>query len=152
MASGTSDRLPESGQVLEVVAAVVRLLRQAAAGPTSGTDGLSLTEFRLLKRMAHRLRLASELAAELDVTPATISAAVDSLVRRGLVQRHDPGDDRRAVPLGPTDQGRMVLEAALERQRLALNGVLEGLRPAERRALTLALPGLARVLEGRVPS
>jgi len=146
MASETGTGLQENGQALEVVTAVVRLLRQAAAGPASGTDGLSLTDLRLLKRLTQRLRLARELAAELDVTPATVSAAVDALVRRGLVERHDPGDDRRAVPLGATATGRMVLEAARQRQHQALSGILEQLRPVERRALAIALPGLARVL------
>ena len=151
MSSATREGVPETGQALEVVTSVVRLLRQAAAGAGSGGGGLSLTEYRLLKRVAHRLRLARELAAELDVTPATVSAAVDALVRRGLVQRHDPGEDRRAVPLGATTQGQVALEAARQRQYEALSGVLERLRPMERRALLLGLAGLARTLDATRP-
>ncbi len=152
MSSATPGWVPETGQALEVVTSVVRLLRQAAAGTGSGGGGLSLTEYRLLKRVADRLRLASELAAELDVTPATVSAAVDALVRRGLVQRHDPGADRRAVPLGASAQGHAALEAARQRQYQALRGVVERLRPVERRGLFLGLAGLARTLNPSRPS
>lgn len=136
----------ETGQALEVVTAVVRLLRQAAASAPSRSDRLSLTEFRVLKRLRRGLRLASDLAASLDVTPATISSVVEALVRRGLVQRQDSQADRRAVPLALTDPGGQVLSAAYQRQHDALARVVSGLRPGERRALGLSLAALSRVL------
>lgn len=129
------------------MSAVVHLLRQAASQKPTAEDSLSLTEFRLLNRVARRPRLAAELACELDVTPATISAAVNGLVRRGLVCRGEPGDDRRAIPLSCTDSGRTVLEAARARQRQALAVLLTRLGPGERRALMTGIAALARVLE-----
>ena len=143
MAAGVQDRAREADQALEVVSSVVRLLRQAAGGRA---EDLSLTQFRLLKRLAHNVRLATELADDLDVTSATISAAVDGLVRRGLVERRVSARDRRSVPLAATAQGLEALDAARHRQHQALSAIVERLRPTERRALQVALGGLARVL------
>ena len=140
------DPAQDGGHALEVVTAVVRLLRHAAAGSPWGSQGVSLTEFRILKRLARRVLMASDLAAELDVTTATISAAVDALVRRGLVARDEPGADRRAVPLRITEAGTTMLQAAFDRQQSALVAITERLRPGERRALSVAVNGLVRAL------
>ena len=146
MATAATDRASLTGQALEVVTAVVRLLRTAAGRPQAG-DGLSLTELRLLKRLGRGVRLASELAAELDVTAPTVSAAVDALVRRALVERREPAGDRRAVPLAATPAGIAALEEARHRQQQALAALLDQLNPHERRALQAAIPALARALE-----
>ena len=141
-----ADMVPGVGLALDVVSAVVKTLRTAAGAPAPDADRLSLTEFRLLKRLSDQRCLARDLAVELDVTPATISAAVDGLVRRGLVRRDEPEGDRRAVPLSATPAGAAALEAARARQLEAMAGVLEGLTARERRALLIALQGLDRVL------
>jgi DNA-binding MarR family transcriptional regulator len=141
MPGGRAEGVQDSGQALDVVMTLVRLLRDTAAA-----GGLSLTDVRLLKRLAERVRTASDLAADLDLTAATVSVALDGLVRRGLVERRDPGDDRRSVPLAATSAGRAILDAARGRQIEALGALVAGLRPAERRALRVALSGLARVL------
>ena len=149
MDSAATDRGTGTGQALEVVTGVVRLLRAAAAGPHSPGGGLSLTEFRLLKRLGQGVRLARELAAELDVTAPTVSAAVDALVRRGLVARCAPAGDRRAVPLAATPAGLEALAAARLVQQRALATLSDQLSPRERRALQVVLPALARALEAQ---
>lgn len=138
-----------ANQALEVLASLVHVIRQAAAGP--GADGLSLTvtQFRLLRRLAEGVRLTSDLALDLDVTPATVSAAIDCLVRRGLVERGERAGDRRAVPLCATPAGQGAVEAARQRQHAALFGLIAQLSPAERQGLTLGIDGLARVLHAR---
>lgn len=141
-----------TSQVVEVVSAVVRLLREAAARKSPLENSLSLTEFRLLNRVAKCPRLAIELASELDVTSATISTAVHGLVQRGLVCRGTPDGDRRSVPLSATDSGRKVLEAARMRQRHALVALLSNLEPEERQALMHGISGLARIFESNAPS
>ena len=139
------DRLA-SAQALEVVTGVVRRLRQAAAAAPDPRDRLSLTEIRMLKRLAGGARHASELAALLEVTPATVSATVEALVQGGLVRREGPGLDRRAVPLALTAEGVDALGAARERQEEALASLLDRLRPSERRAVRVAIASLARIL------
>ena len=135
---------PDAGEVLEVVTGLVRRLALAARLESRETGGLSLSEFRLLKHVAAGARTASQLASVLDVTPATVSAAVDALVRRGFLERHPSEQDRRCITLMTTEAGRAVLDAAVSRQRDALSSVMAALRPEERRALTVAVSGLAR--------
>jgi|GEM_PF-3809249 len=137
----------EIGQALEAVTAVVRVLRRAAAGQ-GGSGGLSLSDFRILKRVHRGMRLASELAETLDVTAATVSGAVEGLVRRGLLERCESQGDRRSVPLRLTRDGEAALDAAVERQAQALRDVLDRLRPGERRAVRLALRSVSRALAG----
>jgi DNA-binding MarR family transcriptional regulator len=151
VAAAARERTQATAQALEVVSSVVRLLREAAQGATPEAGGVSLTEFRLLKRLAAGVRLTRELAADLDMTAATISAAIDGLVRRGLVERLAPAGDRRAVPLVATEAGRVVWQAALQRQHEALAAVVEELSPAQRRGLQVALRGLTRALGGATP-
>ena len=141
---GEEDRAPVVvATALEVLPVVLRLLRQAAAG---GDAALTLTQFRLLKLLGGGAAGTTQLAAALEVTPATVSAAVAGLVRRGLVERLAGGSDRRTVPLGRTVAGDVAVAAARTRQQAVLVELAARLRPAERRALAVALRGLARLL------
>ena len=134
---------------LDVLPAVVRVLSQATAAP--GQDGrrLTLTQFRVLKQLCERRLLGSDLAMRLELTPATISAAIDGLVRAGMVDRHRSEGDRRAVPLEITAAGQSALAAARSRQQDALTDLLDGLSPRERRCLSVGLRGLVRAMEER---
>ena len=136
----------DPAELLDVVTAVVRVLRRAAAQSDGNVKGLSLTEFRVLKRLAGGLRLVRDLAVDLDVTVPTISAAVESLVRRGLVKRGVADRDRRVVPLILTDQGQSALYAARDRQFAALLDVLAVLDADERASLASSVGVLSRAL------
>ncbi len=128
---------------LEVLPVVLRIVRQAAAG---GEAALTLTQFRILKLLGRGGATVTQLAAALEVTPATASTAVAGLVRRGLVERRAPGSDRRSVPLGRTAAGDAAVAAARGRQQDVLAALAADLRPGERRALAVGLRGLMRVL------
>jgi DNA-binding MarR family transcriptional regulator len=132
---------------LEVLPRVVHLLRQSM--DADGGEPLTLTKYRLLQRLVHRVCLTSDLAAELDVTVASVSAAVEHLVRRGLVERLPPTGDRREVPLTATAEGRRAVAAAAQRQRQALELLLGDLRGTERDALAVAVSALHRALAAR---
>ena len=135
------------GLALEVLPAIVRAVSQATAG---GPDApLTLTQYRLLRRLDADAHRACELAAALDVTPTTISATLETLVRRALVERLPRGDDRRTVPLAITAAGREALAAGRARQAAALAELAAGLSAHERRALTTGLRGVARTLQAR---
>jgi DNA-binding MarR family transcriptional regulator len=92
------------------------------------------------------LRLVRDLAVDLDVTVPTISAAVESLVRRGLVKRGVADGDRRVVPLLLTDEGQSALHAARDRQFAALLDVLAVLNADERASLASSVGVLSRAL------
>ncbi len=123
MATAAADRASLTGQALEVVTAVVRVLRTAAAGTPQAGDGLSLTELRLLKRLGGGVRLASELVgrARCDGADGERCGGGAGAARSGPSTRH--------------------------RQQQALAALLNQLSPHERRALQAAIPALARALE-----
>ncbi len=135
---------------LEVLPAIVRLVSHATADGSQYP--LTMTQYRLLRRLDRGPRRTCDLAAALDVTPTTVSATIDTLVRRGLVERLPRGDDRRTVPLAITVPGREALAAGRARQAAALRELGAGLSPHERRALTTGLSGVARALRFREAS
>lgn len=72
-------------------------------------SGLTPTQAEILTRIAARPGRASDLAAQLGVTPATLSDSVSSLAARGLVTREPDPADRRALLVTPTVAGRAVI-------------------------------------------
>ena len=76
--------------------------------------GLSLPQYRILIHLDEGKVAASTLADKLAVSRPSITAVVDGLVTRGLVERqHEPGD-RRRVGHDLTADGRRLLERADE--------------------------------------
>jgi len=72
--------------------------------------------------------VSSDLAQRLAVRPPTITAVVDGLVNRGLVERRTVVGDRRRVDHVLTDQGHQVLDAAdaaVDSRLHEITGVLE---------------------------
>ena len=130
----------------EVLPGIYRLLAQASLDDAEGEEPLTLTQQRLLGRLAEGCRLTSELAERLGLSPSTVSAVVDGLVRRGLVERLPPGVDRRTTPLRATPAGAAAAAAARRRQDRALAELLAHLSPAELQALGSGLAGLRRAL------
>lgn len=72
-----------------------------------------------------------DVADYMGVSSAAISRAVERLVRRGLVERHTAGEDRRAVDLTVTAEGRARVGQFQAAVREALDG-LTGSLDAER--------------------
>jgi long-chain acyl-CoA synthetase len=77
-----------------------------------GTVDLTLPQFRVLGILAEGSSAASHLADRLAVRRPSITALVDGLVARGLVDRRQEEDDRRKVALRLTEAGERILDAA----------------------------------------
>ncbi len=77
-----------------------------------GTVDLSLPQYRVLSMLEGTSALSSDLAERLAVRPPTVTAVVDGLVTRGLVERRTVEADRRLVDHVLTDHGRKVLDTA----------------------------------------
>lgn len=73
---------------------------------------LSLPQYRLLALLASSEEMASALAGLLAVRPPSVTALVDGLVQRELVERRPDGQDRRRVAHVLTDAGRAALALA----------------------------------------
>jgi long-chain acyl-CoA synthetase len=77
-----------------------------------GTVDLTLPQFRVLGILAEGSSAASGLADRLAVRRPSITAIVDGLVARGLVDRRQEDSDRRRVTLRLTKDGETILAAA----------------------------------------
>ncbi len=88
--------------------AAARLARQVELALVEAD--LSLPQYRILVFLDEGKVAASALADKLAVSRPSVTAVVDGLVTRGLVERHhDPGD-RRRVGHDLTAEGRRVLK------------------------------------------
>jgi DNA-binding MarR family transcriptional regulator len=87
------------------IAAVQALTRASRVLERASTE-LSLADFRVLSAIAGGDARASRVADRLAIGRPTISAAVESLVRRGLLDREVVKNDQRAASLSLTAAGR----------------------------------------------
>lgn len=79
-------------------------------------EQLALSQFKLLLligRAGHRFKV-SDVAEFLGVTNAAASRSTDRLVQRGLVDRSVSKEDRRAVDLTLTPEGRELVDSFAE--------------------------------------
>jgi DNA-binding MarR family transcriptional regulator len=90
----------------------VRALARASRILERATGELSLAHYRVLAAVASGEERASRVAARLALGRPAISAAVDSLGQRGLLERVEVDGDARAAALTLTEAGRRVLEEA----------------------------------------
>ncbi|HVB27437.1 MAG TPA: MarR family winged helix-turn-helix transcriptional regulator [Mycobacteriales bacterium] len=110
---------------------------------------VSLPQYRVLMILARgERRTPSRVAGELAVSPPSITAVVDGLVARGLVERHHDAVDRRQVVHAITDAGRDLLHVSDAAVQARLGTVLDHLgerdAQAARRGLDLWHEALVR--------
>jgi MarR family transcriptional regulator, lower aerobic nicotinate degradation pathway regulator len=97
---------------------------------------LSVTQARLLGVLRDRTPTMNQLARLLGLDKSSVSGLVDRAERRGLVVRVPSAEDKRAVLVGLTDQGRSLVSQAAARFGADLTAMLDPLPPAERGALS----------------
>jgi DNA-binding MarR family transcriptional regulator len=98
------------------------------------------TQLRVLTIVdSNRHTNMSRLAEALDVVPSSASRLCDRLEATGLLRRVPDPRDRREVRLLLTAAARRLLDELRDRRRLALETVLDRMRPAERQELVRAL-------------
>ena len=116
------------------------LARQVELG--AGDADLSLPQYRVLGLLDGGPVISSALADRLAVQRPSVTAVVDGLVARGLVDRRPGEGDRRQVSHTLTDDGRRVLaaaDAAVERRLEAVAGCLPDADQARRAVDDLGL-------------
>ncbi len=148
---GNSELDRAAGLLLEAVPRLRRII-SAAAQDDDSAGTLTLTQLRVLARLARGTQLPSELARALEITPASASEIVDLLVRRGLVERRDQPGDRRRTPLLVTPAGQARSQAAMNRSMEALKQLLSGMEPHRRTALEEGMEALMGLIEQPSPS
>ena len=89
----------------------------------------------------------SRLSDLMAITPPAVTKRVDVLEKRGLVERSVDAQDRRALRLRLTDQGRALVERILPQHVANEDRLLGGLNTAERAQLRVLLAQLAAHIE-----
>jgi DNA-binding MarR family transcriptional regulator len=128
MSKATEAPMEELLGSAQVFSAAVNGLLEAQI-ERAGLD-VALSQVRMLS-LIERLPNCGigDVADYMGVSSAAVSRAVDRLVRRGLVSRTTAGEDRRAVDLVVTNEGRAILhrfQAAVRDSLGELTGSLEG--------------------------
>jgi len=85
---------------------------------------VTLPQWRLLALVARGEERASALASRLALARPTVSATIDTLVERRLLERTAVDGDRRAVRLSLTELGRDTMQAAERGMRARLDELL----------------------------
>ncbi|MCL2542824.1 MAG: MarR family winged helix-turn-helix transcriptional regulator [Nocardioidaceae bacterium] len=128
----------ERRDAVRALARVARLLERSSGD-------LSLAHYRVLSGVATGNARASALAKRLALGRPAVSAAVESLCARGLLERTAVAGDLRASALRLTDDGRRVL-ARVETDLLTrLDAVIA--RTTDPRRTTTVLAELGTALD-----
>jgi MarR family 2-MHQ and catechol resistance regulon transcriptional repressor len=109
---------------------------------------LGLSDFGVLEVLLHKGPLpVNALGAKIRLTSGSISVAIDRLEKKGLVERKDDPEDRRARIIHLTPAGSKLIECAFAEHAAAMERATSGLSTAERRVALGLLKKLGRKAE-----
>ena len=129
----------ESDHVWLVLMKAMRALTRYAAAGIEET-GLGLSDFGVLEVLLHKGPLpVNTIGPIVDLTPGSISIAVDRLVAKGLVSRVESAEDRRVRIVALTPRGKDLIVSAFRKHSGQMKRVFSELGPDELRDLETAL-------------
>lgn len=124
-----------------------KALEAHAAGSIQAL-GMCLSDFAVLEALLHKGPLpVNTLGKKVLLTSGSMTAAVDRLERRGLVERQDDPGDRRARVVHLTEPGRKLIEELFAEHRRDMERPVSCLTNAEIAALGSMLRKLGRGAE-----
>ena len=130
---------------LVMLKAMRALTRYAAAGIED--TGLGLSDFGVLELLLNKGPLpVNTIGPMVDLTPGSISIAVDRLFAKGLVTRVESAEDRRVRMIALTSRGKALIVSAFRKHSGRMKRVLSELSPEELRSLEVALKKSASAL------
>jgi MarR family 2-MHQ and catechol resistance regulon transcriptional repressor len=135
MAQGMQD----SNHVWLVMMKAMRALSRYAAAGIEET-GLGLSDFAVLELLLNKGPLpVNTIGPIVDLTPGSISIAVDRLFAKGLVSRVESAEDRRVRIVALTPRGKELIVSAFRKHSGQMRKVFSELRPEELRVLEAGL-------------
>ena len=126
-----------------MIKAMHALTRYAAAG-IEGT-GLGNSDFRVLEVLLHKGPLpVNTIGPIVNLTPGSISIAVERLVEKDLVSRVESAEDRRVRVVALTPAGKILIVAALQKHTAQMRRVFSELSAGELRDFEMALKKIGK--------
>jgi MarR family transcriptional regulator, 2-MHQ and catechol-resistance regulon repressor len=131
--------VPEPVHVWLVMMKAMRALTKYAAVDIEET-GLGLTDFGVLEVLLHKGPLpVNTIGPIVDLTPGSISIAVDRLFEKGLVSRVESPEDRRVLIVALTPRGKDLIVSAFRKHSGQMKRLFSELGPEELRSFEVAL-------------
>ena len=128
---------------LVMLKAMRALTKYATAGIQE--TGLGLSDFGVLELLLHGGPLpVNTIGPMVDLTPGSISIAVDRLVAKGLVSRIESAKDRRVRIVALTPRGQDLIVSAFRKHSLQMKKVFSDLSAEELRSLEVAIKRLGK--------
>src|SRR5258708_4093760 len=136
--------IQETSHVWLVTLKAMRALTRYAAAGIEGT-GLGNSDFRVLEVLLHKGPLpVNTIGPIVDLTPGSISIAVDRLVAKDLVSRVESTDDRRVRIVALTPRGKELIFPAFRKHAGQMRRVFSELSPEELQGLEVALKKIGK--------
>src|SRR5260370_29557087 len=146
MAQGVRDPV----HVWLVMMKALRALTKYAAVDIEET-GLGLTDFGVLEVLLHKGPLpVNTIGPIVDLTPGSISIAVDRLFEKGLVSRVESPEDRRVRIVALTPRGKDLIVSAFRKHSGQMKRLFSELGPEELRSFEVALKKVGKRAAARL--
>ena len=117
----------------------------ATAEASLGKTGLGDSDFRVLEALLHKGPLpVNTIGPKVQLTPGSISVAVDRLENKGLVGRLGDPADRRVRRVELTTEGREVISRIFRQHADIMERAVAVLSPKERATLVALLKKLGK--------
>ncbi len=110
--------------------------------------GIDDTDFRILEALLNKGPLpVNTIGPKVNLTPGSISVAIDRLLDRSLVSRVESPEDRRVRIVSLTPKGKELIAPIFRKHAAEIRKVFADASPKELRALETALKKIGKRAE-----
>jgi MarR family 2-MHQ and catechol resistance regulon transcriptional repressor len=107
--------------------------------------GIGFSDFLALEVLLHKGPTpVNEIGRKVQLTSGSITTAIDRLERKGMVERRNDPEDRRARVVHLTASGRKLITCAFTEHERAMDEAASGLTAAERGEIVMLLKKLGK--------
>jgi MarR family transcriptional regulator, 2-MHQ and catechol-resistance regulon repressor len=124
--------VPEAVHVWLVMLRAMQAVTRYAVREIYAESRLGDSDFRVLELLLHKGRLpVNTIGPKVDLTPGSISVAVDRLLAKGLVSRSEDPGDRRVRVVALTAAGTALIAPLFKKHAALMKEVFSQLDAAE---------------------
>jgi MarR family 2-MHQ and catechol resistance regulon transcriptional repressor len=110
--------------------------------------GIDDTDFRILEVLLNKGPLpVNTIGPKVNLTPGSISVAVDRLLARGLVSRVESREDRRVRVVSLTSKGKELIAPVFRKHAAEIGNVFADATPKEVRTFEMILKKIGKRAE-----